>query len=185
MEDNELIDLYFQRSENAIAITEQKYGKLCFGVAKHILTDDRDVEECVTDAYMHVWNAIPPERPEKFGAFIARITRNLALDKYAFNHAERRDSSLTSAFDELEDFLKSPVDAQQEVEDNEFREFINRFLGNLKEEARVIFVKRYFYGESVAEICEDTDFGEEKVKSSLFRTRKLLKTALANQGIDF
>ena len=184
MEDGEIISLFFRRAETAIAQAQEKYGRLCLSVARHILPDDRDAEECVSDACLRAWNAIPPEHPRSLRSYLVRITRNLALDKYAYNNAEKRGTALTSAFEELEPCLPARLDdAENAVEAHELSRVLNGFLRAQSKEARIFFVRRYWYGESIREIAGACRVSEEKVKTSLFRTRNRLKNALAKEGI--
>ena len=183
LNDNEIVQLFLARSEEGIAQSERKYGALCRGVIRRILPDERDAEECLNDVWGRVWSAIPPERPRVLSAFLARIARNLALDRYAYNCAEKRASALTEAFDELEPCLIGADDAQRAAEAGEFRAWLRRFLAAQPRESRVFFVRRYWYGESVSEIAQAVGASEEKVKSSLFRTRNRLREAMKKEGI--
>lgn len=183
LNDDEIVQLYFERSEDGIAQSQQQYGKLCRSVIRHILPDERDAEECLSDVLVRVWNSIPPERPHALGAFLARIARNLALDRYTFNNAEKRASALTEAFEELEPCLAGADDAQRGAEAAEFNAWINAFLRAQTRKNRVFFVRRYWYGESVGEIARACGCSEEKVKSSLFRTRNRLREAMQKEEI--
>ena len=183
MDDKQIIDLFFGRSEQAIAQLKQKYSSLCLSVARRILPDTRDAEECLGDVLLKIWNSIPPDQPDSLSAYLSRITRNTALDRYSYNHAEKRSSALTGAFDELEGSLASSFDVERLAQEQEFHRFINEFLRGLKKENRVYFVRRYWYGESITEISTACSVSEEKVKSSLFRTRNRLKTALEKEGV--
>ena len=180
MEDLQIIRLLFQRSETAIPVLQQKFGGLCRSVISHILPDHRDVEECVSDTYLRVWNSIPPQRPARLDSYLARIARNVALDRYDYNMACMRNAGLALAYEELEACLPS---RNNETDAMVFRSFINRFLRDLPKEARVMFIRRYWYGESIAEIALACGCGEEKVKSSLFRTRNKLHTAMVKEEI--
>ena len=180
MEDLQIISLLFQRSETAIPMLQQKFGRLCRSVISNILPDSRDVEECASDTYLRVWNSIPPQRPARLDSYLARIARNVALDRHDYNIACMRNTGLTLAYEELEACLPS---RNNETDTVEFRSFINRFLRGLPKEARVMFIRRYWYGESVAEIAFVCGCGEEKVKSSLFRTRNKLREAMAKEEI--
>lgn len=180
MEDLEIISLLFQRSEKAIPVLHQKFGRLCRSVISNILPDSRDVEECTSDTYLRVWNSIPPQRPARLDSYLAKIARNVALDRYDYNMACMRNTGLTLAYEELEACLPC---RNNEIDAVEFRSFINRFLRGLPKEARVMFIRRYWYGESVAEIAFVCGCGEEKVKSSLFRTRNKLHAAMVKEGI--
>ncbi len=183
MEDKHIIDLFFQRSEQALVQVKENYGRLCLSIARRILPDERDVEECLEDVLLKIWNSIPPKQPDSLAAYLSRITRNAALDRYSYNHAEKRSSSLTDAFEELGDTLASAFNTEHLAQEKEFRQFINDFLKNLKKEHRIYFVRRYWYGEPIAEIAAACGVSEEKIKSSLFRTRNRLKFALEKEGV--
>lgn len=184
MEDTQIISLFFQRSDNAIAEVQSKYDRLAKSVARRILPDERDVEECISDAYMRLWDAIPPNKPQSLSAYLMRIVRNVSLDKYNYNTAEKRSTALTSAFEELEAFLPTPeTSIAEKLKNQEFEEFINRFLRRQSKEARIFFVRRYWYGENIREISESCGVGEAKVKSSLFRTRNKLRLEMEKEGI--
>lgn len=181
MEDRHIIELFFRRDQSAIAAAKEKYDTVCLAVLRRILSDSRDIEECLGDVFMRLWNAIPPAQPESLKAYCAKIARNLALDC-----CDRiKNNALTEAFEELSDFLP---DASQSVEKavsaDEFKEFLNAFLRKQSREARVFFIKRYLYGESIKEIALECRCGEGKVKSSLFRTRNSLKTAMEKEGMS-
>ena len=180
MEDQQIIGLLFQRSETAIPALQQKFGGLCRSIISNILPDRRDVEECTSDTYLRVWNSIPPQRPARLDSYLARIARNVALDRYDYNTASMRHTGLTLAYEELAFSLPS---REQETDALEFKAFINCFLRGLPKTSRVMFIRRYWYGESVAQIADALECGEEKVKSSLFRTRKKLRDAMIKEGI--
>ena len=183
MQDEQIVALFFERSEAAVTQAQIKYKSLCTMIAGRILSDARDAEECVNDAFLRAWNSIPPEKPRSLGAYLGRITRNLAIDRYSYNHAEKRNSDLTEAFEELEACLPASPDAESTLLQREFREFIDRFLRAQSRTNRIYFIRRYWYGESVREIANDYHVSEEKVKSSLFRTRNRLRHALEKEGI--
>lgn len=180
MEDHQIIRLLFQRSETAITELHLKFGGLCRSVISNILSDRRDVEECTNDTYLRVWNSIPPQRPDRLDSYLARIARNAALDRYDYNSAGMRNTGLTLAYEELALYLPS---RSRETDAVEFRTFLNQFLRNLPKTGRMMFVRRYWYGESVCEIAKAFQCTEEKVKSSLFRTRKKLREAMLREEI--
>lgn len=180
MEDLQIIGLLFQRSESAISALQLKFGGLCRSIISRILSDSRDVEECTSDTYLRVWHSIPPQRPVRLDSFVARIARNVALDRYDYNTASMRNSGLTLAYEELALYLPS---RSQEADAVEFRTFLNRFLRGLPKVSRMMFIRRYWYGESITQIANAFDYSEEKVKSSLFRTRKKLREAMIKEGI--
>ena len=182
MDEKTILQLLWDRAESAIPALQKTFGKGLYRLAMNILGSHSDAEETVSDTYFALWNAIPPQRPDSLKAYIARIVRNLALDRFDYNHAEQRSSALTEAYEELEDIL---FICNQEGEGAEkFREVLNEFLGGLKKEARVYFVRRYWYGESIREIAQACGAGESKVKSSLMRTRNSLRDVLEKEGVS-
>ncbi len=185
MDDTQIINLFFERDSQAINYLKEKYSALCLHVARHILPDERDVEECLNDTCLKIWNTIPPKRPDSLAAYLSRIIRNLALDRYNYNHAEKRSSALTDAFDELETELASAVSLEQLAEADDFQQIINTFLANQPKQSRIYFVRRYWYGDSIAEIADAFQVSTEKVKSALFRTRNRLKITLEKEGIFY
>ena len=184
-EDQQIVRLFFKRSEKAITYTRQKYGSLCISVARRILSDPRDAEECVNDTYLHAWNAIPPEKPDSLKAFLARITRNLALDRYDYNTADQRNTALTEAFEQLEPWLTVKTgESETELDSAEINRVLNSFLRKQTLEARTLFLRRYWYGKSIRELAKACHMSESMVKSSLFRTRNKLRKELEKEGIS-
>ena len=183
MDDKQIVELYWQRNEQAIAETAAKYETYCMKISQNILSDRADSEENVNDTYLHAWEAIPPQRPAILSAFLGRIARNLALDKLSYNGAGKRASALTEAFEELEPCLVGADDTQKSVEASEFSIWLQAFLRAQTRENRVFFVRRYWYGESVSEIAAACGCSAEKVKSSLFRTRNRLREAMLKEDI--
>lgn len=182
MEDSRIIELYFARDESAITETAKKYGRLCLKVAGNILSSDSDVEECVNDTYLGVWNAIPPTRPNNFRNYICRIVRNVAFKRYNYNAAKKRSVELECSLSEMEDIL--PDESISYDVDNEYiGEAINEFLDGLDSEARVMFVRKYWFFDTVSEIASRFSFSESKVKSSLYHTREKLRKYLEEKGI--
>ncbi len=184
MEDVLIIEAFFARAESAITSLDRKYGRFCRSIAGRILSDARDVDECVSDAYMSLWNTIPPLQPISLRAYLARVIRNIALDRHAYNTAAKRSSALTDAFEELELYLPSSSRGpEQVVEEQSFSQFINAFLEEQSKDARIFFVRRYWYGESIREIADSCHSSEAKIKTSLFRTRARLRDAMEKEGI--
>ena len=184
MTDTEIIDLYWERSESAIHETERRYGRYCTTIAMNILRNEEDAEECVNDTYFKAWNSIPPERPSVFPAFLGRIARNLALDKYKARKAQKRASDETALLlSELEDCIPSGRSVEDEVDAGIAAEAIDRFLSFTKKEDRVLFVRRYWYADSITMIAQRYSMGESRVKTNLFRTRNKLKDYLEKEGI--
>ena len=183
MDDAAIVALFWARDERAIPAAAEKCGAYCAGIAGSILPDRRDAEECVSDVWLRLWNAIPPERPRSLAAYITTVTRRLALDKCDYNRAAQRRSDLTVAFEELEGCLPAEDGAVRALEQQEFRRVLNDFLRKLTRQSRTYFVRRYWYGESIREIADSCGAGEEKVISSLFRTRQRLRTVLEKEGM--
>lgn len=179
MEDQGIISLFFARDERAIAETRKKYGPLCMHLAGRILGNHQDAEECVDDAYFGLWNTIPPERPTFFQAFLCKIVRNFSLKRLEYNTARKRCPTGTVAFEELENLLPYEDDRSEE----ELGELINRFLHNEKPLYRQVFLRKYWFFDSIEEIAQRFACSESAVKSMLMRTRKRLKTYLEKEGI--
>lgn len=184
MDDSKIIDLFLKRDENAIEHTRQKYGGLCYSVAYNILRDPEDSEEAVNDTYLGVWNAIPPHTPVIFSSFIARITRNISLKIWRYKHADKRQCNVTDSLNELGECIPESDNVESVLECKELGEHIDRFLRTLKDRERVIFLRRYWYCDSVREIADKLDIGESKVKMQLMRTRQKLRSYFEKEGID-
>ena len=182
MDDRAIIDLYFKRSEKAISETDKKYGRYCRYIASNILHSDTEAEECVDDAYMNTWSAIPPAKPNSLRTFVGRITRNLALNRYEYKRAQKRYAGIEATVDEIEQIISAPEESF--VDTITLRDALNEFLGSLPRKARIIFVKRYWYLASVKEISQEMDSSESSVKVSLHRTRCELKEFLEKKGIE-
>lgn len=184
MEDQQIIDLYFTRSETAIAETERKYGNYCRTIAGNILRDDSDSEECVSDTWLRAWNVIPPQRPNILRAFFAKITRNLALDRCRRGAAKKRGGGeLISALEELGDCV-SGGDLESELERKALAEAINGFLRGLEETERELFLRRYWLTESVGEIAKRSGITANAVSLRLMRLRARLRETLEKEGIS-
>lgn len=183
MEDSKIVALYWERAETAIGETAKKYGSYCRTVAWNILYSHEDSEECVNDTYLSAWHSMPPQRPERLRAYLGRITRNLALDRYKFNRTEKRGGGrILLALEELEECVPSG-DPERITEDLVLTEALNRFLADLPQEARKIFLQRYWYLCSVREIADDLHISESKVKMTLLRSRNQLRALLEKEGI--
>jgi len=181
VDDRSIIELFFARDEQAITQTAEKYGKLCHGIAKGVLGNDQDAEECVSDTYVGLWNAIPPERPEHLCAYICRITRNLSLKKLTSLSRAKRDRALTVSFAELEEIL--PDECCEGRREGEIAEHINAFLRTQSAQVRNVFIRKYFFFDSTKEIAKRYGFSQSKVKSMLYHTRQRLKEYLKKEGI--
>ena len=186
MDDNEILDLFFARQEDALDKTRQKYGRRLFFSAMNILHNNQDAEECVNDTLFRAWESIPPSRPTMFGAFLAKIARNLSLNKWKSQNAARRGGGeVELLLSELEDCIPSRQSGSPEevYESQLVTEAINNCLHSMDQTARIAFVLRYFHGESIRSICLRFNMNESTVKSLLFRTRKKLGAHLEKEGI--
>lgn len=184
MEDSIIIEQFWQRDEAAIENTRQKYGNYCYSIAYNILCDKSDSEEAVNDTYLGVWNAIPPHKPDIFSSFIARITRNISLKKWRYKHTEKRSCDLTLALDELGECIPCRENVEKSIETKILAGHIDSFLRALGEQERVIFLRRYWFCDSVAAIAKRFGASEGKIKTQLYRTRKKLLEYFEKEGID-
>ncbi len=183
MDDEKIIDLFFDRSEQAIRELDTKYGKLCHKISYNILNNREDAEECVNDAYLGIWNAIPPKRPDPLMTFLCRIVRNLSIARYHANTAMKRNSTYDIALSELEDCLASSSSAEAEFEENELSRIIDSFLETLSQENRVIFMRRYWFSDTYEEIAKRVGLTEKNVSVRLTRIRKQLKGYLKEREV--
>ncbi|MCI9475520.1 MAG: sigma-70 family RNA polymerase sigma factor [Emergencia sp.] len=184
MEDSTIVELYFARSEEAIAETDKKYGKYCNYIAYNILRSSEDAEECVNDAYMRAWNAIPPQRPVQLSTYLGKITRNLALNRYKGRNAQKRgEGQVALALSELEECVGERSEVETLADEMAVVEVINQFLARQSRLNRIVFVKRYWYLCSVKEIAEEFSMNPNRITSMLFRMRKELKKSLESEGI--
>lgn len=182
MEDAKIIELYNKRSEQAIAETDYKFGAMLFRIAMNVLSSREDSEETVNDTYEKAWNNIPPQAPHSLGAWLGKITRNLSISRWRKSKAQKRNG-MEIMLSELEECIPSAVDTEEESESKEITAAINKWLEKQKKEDRIIFVKRYWYGDSVAELSQKTKIAENKLSSRLFRLRQSLKNFLEKEGI--
>ena len=184
MDDKQIIDLYWERSEKAIFETNLKYGDYFRHIAYNILYNQEDVEECVNDTYLRAWNTMPPQRPNALATFLGKIIRNVSLNRYEAKHAEKRGGGQTPyILDELEECVPDNSNVEQMVEDKAVVEAIDVFLKNLPKKQRKIFVRRYWYMSATKEIAADYGLSESNVKVTLFRVRTALKQYLEEKGI--
>lgn len=180
MDDELIIDLFWKRSEAAITESDRKYGSYCRSIAYSILNDRQDSEECVNDTWLRAWDAIPPQRPSKLSAFLGRITRNLSLDRYDYNHAAKRSQPLDPLLSELSECIPDQRDGYAQTE---LTEILNQFLHSLDREKRNLFLRRYWYCESIEDLSKRYGLSQSAVKSSLFRVRSKLKDYLEKEGV--
>ena len=184
MEDELILNLYFDRNEDAINQTRVKYSRLLHSVAFGILKNHEDSEECENDTYLKAWNTIPPTRPDVLSAFLSRITRNLSLDLYEKMHAVKRGGNeVPLILDELAEVIPyEGMDSEDESQGEELKKILDDFLSELTPDARLIFMRRYWFGDSVQEVADKLHFGKSKVKMSLLRSRESLKIKLEKEG---
>lgn len=183
MEDEKIVDLFWERSESAIIETAKKYGQYCKTIAINILGNSEDAKECENDAYHALWNTIPPNRPSVLKAYLGRILRNIAIDKYDYNTAQKRNSKFDLILSELEECIVSPANVELQYEQGEIAKRISEFLWTIDKENRIVFVRRYWYSDSISSIAAQFGMSESKVKSMLFRMRNRLKIYLEKEGV--
>lgn len=183
MDDGKIKELFKNRDGDAIKAAEEKYGAYCRAIAENILHDKRDAEECVNDAYLALWNAIPPQEPDSLKLFLARIVRNLAFNRYNESHAEKRGGGeVALVLDELAECLQSGESVESELDRRQLGELIRGFVKELPKKERQIFVRRYFYTEPLTEIAKLCSMTENNVSVTLHRTRRKLKELLKKEG---
>lgn len=183
MEDESIIELFFARSDAAIAELDIKYGQTCHKLSYNILHNRQDAEECVNDAYLGAWNAIPPERPNPLLAFLCKIVRNLSIKRYEANTAAKRNNAYDIALQELEACLPSKHTVETEIEEGALIHMIESFLDTLTEENRTIFLRRYWFSDPYEQIAGHVGMTEKNVSVRLTRIRKLLKSYLTERGM--
>ncbi len=183
MEDKEIIALFFHRSEQAIQELDKKYGKVCHALAFHLTGDRRDGEECVNQAYLGVWNAIPPHRPQTLLPYLCKIVRNISLNVFCKNRAAKRRGH-DVALEELEDCLPARETAESRAELGEITRAIQDFLDGLSQENRAIFLGRYWFSASYREIGQRVGLSEKTVSVRLSRLREKLRVFLAERGVS-
>lgn len=184
MTDQEIVALYWQRSEEAVRQSQARYGSYCLAVAGRILASRQDAEECVNDTWLAAWNAMPTQRPALLRPFLARITRNLACDRSDYNRAQKRSPELTVVLEELADCVSGRETVESEYEARRLREAIDSFLRSQSDADCALFLRRYWFAEPIAQLCLRCGMGESAVKSRLFRLRKKLRTFLEQEGIE-
>jgi RNA polymerase sigma factor (sigma-70 family) len=183
MDDLSIIELYFARDEQAIKETDNKYGKLCHSIAYNILNNNEDSEECVNDTYIGVWNAIPPTRPNNFMAVLCKITRNISLKRIEAMARQKRSQATIVSLDELAEILPDESIGEN-ISNNNLTELISDFLRKEKADVRNVFIRKYYFFDSVGDISKRYSFTEDKVKSMLYHIRKKLKDYLIKEGVE-
>ncbi|MGN0616023.1 RNA polymerase sigma factor [Ruminococcus flavefaciens] len=182
MNDKSIIELFRNRDEQAITELKLKYDTLCCHIAGNILSQREDIEECINTAYYDIWNRIPPDEPDDLKTYLCRIVKNKAIDRLKYNTAAKRSSQLSVSLDELAECI--PDRQQDDMSAKKLAEVISRFLRTQDERHRKIFVRRYWYGDSLSKIAEYFGMNEKTVATYLFRTRKKLKEFLKKEGFE-
>lgn len=185
MEDDSIIQMYWDRNDQAIRATSEKYGHYCKAIARNILNNEEDAEERVNDTYLNAWNSMPTHWPEQLAAFLGKITRNLSFNKYRYHHTEKRGGGeIVLVLDELADCVSDTDDVEQIMDREELKKAIDSFVRGLPTEKRNIFVRRYWYADPVSEIAKDYGMMQGSVSKTLERTRKQLKAHLTERGFE-
>lgn len=185
MEDERIVQLYWDRDEAAIDESSKKYGAYCASIARNILADLSDAEECVNDTWLRAWNAMPPHRPSILSVFLGKITRNLSFDRYRAAHREKRGGAhVDAALEELGECVSGRDDPERRREERELIEELDRFLRALPEEQRYMFILRYWYADSIGEIAQRLGMSENRVSVTLHRVRLRLRARLMERGFD-
>ncbi len=182
MEDSQIIHLFFMRDEAAISETEKKYGAFCQKIALNILSNNADAEECVNDTYLQAWNKIPPQNPDRFGAWLGKVVRNFALNLWNKNHRKKRYAGIEQLFDELEECIPSPAAVERELEEKELTQFLNTWLASLSADDRICFVRRYWNGEKCNALAAEYKVSPGNMAKRMYRLRMDLRTKLEKEG---
>lgn len=183
MTDAQIVEMYWDRNEQAISVTSEKYGTYCYSVAYGILHNEEDSKESVNDTYMSAWNSMPPHKPSILKTFLGKITRRLSIDKWRRKNAEKRGGKIAEVLNELSECISPNGDPIAEIEKEMLDKTINTFVRELKDTEQRVFLCRYWYAKSVKEIAKHFGFSESKVKVMLMRTRNKLKARLETEGL--
>ena len=184
MEDKQIVDLYFERSESAISETDKKYGRYCHYIAYRILENDEDVKEIVNDTYLKAWNTIPPNRPDPLKPYVGMLSRQLSLDRYEEYRAQKRGGQVMLVLDELAECIPDGNSGEDIGESIALQDALNKFVWSLSDKAQNVFVRRYWYSSSISEIAEEYGMKESNVTVLLLRTRRKLKAYLQKEGFN-
>ncbi len=184
MDDKKIIELFHSRSEQAIAEVQIKYGALCREISLNILKNESDAQECVNDTYLALWDTIPPKEPDPFITYIVRIVRNLSIKRYYYNTAKKRNSIYDVTLSELENCIPTLETVEKSCSTKELAAHIDNFLDTLSPKNRVIFIRRYYFSDSVSDIAKKMHMEPRKVTLSLSRCRDKLKKYLTKKGVS-
>ena len=183
MTDAQIVEMYWNRNEQAISVTAEKYGTYCYSVAYGVLHNEEDSKESVNDTYMSAWNSMPPHKPAILKTFLGKITRRLSIDRWRRRNAEKRGGEIAEVLDELSECISPIGDPIAEIEKEMLDKTINTFVRELKDTEQRVFLCRYWYAKPVKEIAKLFGFSESKVKVMLMRTRNKLKARLETEGL--
>lgn len=183
IDDEKIIEMFFERSEQGLRELDNKYGKICHNLSYNIVSNRQDAEECVNDAYLGAWNAIPPEQPNPLLAYLCKIVRNISLKIYYRKEAAKRRSHYTIAMEEIEAYIADPNTVEAEIEARELARIIESFLDTLTVENRVIFMRRYWFSDSCKDIAEFVGLTEKNISVRLTRIRQKMKEYLAEREV--
>ena len=183
MTEEQIIELFFERSEQAINELDSKYGKVLHNLSYNILNDRFDAEECVNDSYLGIWNVIPPEHPNPLLTFVCKIVRNISIKKYHAKTAIKRNSTYDIAMSEVANYILAPNNVEKEIESKELAHMIENFLDTLSVENRVIFMRRYWFSDSYKDIADRVGITEKIVSMRLTRIRKQMREYLMKREV--
>jgi len=184
MEDKQIIDLLFARDETGLHYTQEKYERMYCTILRQALSDESDVEECGNDVLLALWNSIPPQFPNHFPSYICRIARRIGITRYQYNTAQKRGQGYTVLLSELEGCIPAPNQIEARENARQLYAVLNSFLRDLDEQTRVLFLRRYYYLETVKELAQRYRVSENLVSVRLHRARKMLKTLLSEEGFQ-
>ena len=183
MDDNQIVELFFARSESAISEVTARYGALIRKISMNVLNNAADAEECANDTYLALWDSIPPQRPQALVSYICRLARNISINRYRYNAAEKRNSSYDVALEEVDEFLPGSGSVEEAMAEKELTAAIEDFLDRQSKLDRVLFVSRYYLSESYRDLAGRTGLSEKNVSVRLTRIRARLKEHLGQRGI--
>ena len=184
MEDQQIIKLFWDREEQAVNETAHKYSAYCYAIAFNVLSVKEDAGECVNDTLQKAWDSIPPNRPDNLKAWLGKVCRNVALNLWQKNHAKKRNQGMDLLLSELEDCIPSSNTVEKEIENSEISMCINRWLQTLPREDRILFVRRYWFGDAVKDLANTRGISPKTIAQKLLRLRKGLKAALEKEDIQ-
>lgn len=182
MDDSKIIELFYERSENAIVELDAKYGRTCRRLSMNILNNELDAEECVNDTYLSTWNTIPPKRPDPLSAYVFRLVKNFSINRYKYNNAERRKSNYACNIDELSECISGSENPENSYIAEELTESIERFVAGLDEISRMIFVRHFWYMDSYEDIASSTELRQSTIRTRVTRVKKALTKHLIKEG---